>query len=69
MTKAVLGQQGLIEEAGYEQQAASYRLMSEAANQAATAADHAAQGAQLAGLPQVRHLRLHPDAELATCHG
>lgn len=46
LAKAVLGQQGLIEEAGYEEQAQSYRLMQEAANQAATAADHAAQGAQ-----------------------
>lgn len=48
MAKAVLGQQGQIEEAGYEQQAASYRLMANSANMAATAADHAAQGATLA---------------------
>ncbi len=44
---AVLGQQGLITEAGYEQQAASYRFMSDAANMAAGAADKAAQGAQI----------------------
>jgi hypothetical protein len=49
MTAAVLGQQGLITEAGYEEQAASYRLMADAANNAATAADHAAHGAEIAG--------------------
>jgi hypothetical protein len=43
--KAVLAQQGLITEAGYEKQARSNALQSEAANLAATAADHAAQGA------------------------
>jgi len=50
LTKAVLGQQGLIQEAGYEQQAASYRLMSQAASEAATAADHAAQGMQYSAI-------------------
>lgn len=45
LAKSVLGAQGQIEEAGYEQQAASYRLMSQAASLAATAADKAAQGA------------------------
>ncbi len=44
MTKAVLGQQGLIEEAGYEEQAKSYQLMSSAANMAATADEKAATG-------------------------
>ena len=48
LTKAVLGAQGQIEEAGYEQQAASYRLMADSANLTATAADHAAQGATFA---------------------
>lgn len=46
LTKAVLGAQGQIEEAGYEEQAASFRLMQQAANEAATAADNAAKGAQ-----------------------
>jgi hypothetical protein len=47
LQKAVLQQQGLITEAGYEQQAASYRLMSSAADMAAGAADRAAKGAQI----------------------
>jgi hypothetical protein len=42
---AVIGAQGQIEQAGYEEQAASYTLMSQAASMAATAADKAAQGA------------------------
>ena len=45
LTKAVLAQQGLITEAGYEEQAKSYNLQAEAANMAATASDKAAQGA------------------------
>ena len=47
LQKAVLAQQGLITEAGYTEQAASYRLMSSAADMAAGAADKAAQGAQI----------------------
>jgi hypothetical protein len=47
LQKAVLAQQGLITEAGYQQQAASYRLMSSAADMAAGASDRAAQGAQI----------------------
>ncbi len=47
LAKAALGQQGAIEEAGYREQAQSYRLMTEASNIAATSADHAAQGADL----------------------
>lgn len=49
LAKAVLGMQGQIQEAGYEQQAASYRLMSQAASEAATAADKAAHGMEIAG--------------------
>lgn len=45
LTKAVLGQQGLIEQKGYEEQAASFRLMQDAANVAANADQHAATGA------------------------
>jgi hypothetical protein len=45
---AVLGAQGQIEVAGYEEQAASYTLMSQAASMAATASDKAAQGADIA---------------------
>jgi hypothetical protein len=37
LTKAVIGQQGLIEEAGYEQQAESYDLMAKASRMAAQA--------------------------------
>jgi hypothetical protein len=40
--KAVLAQQGLITEAGYNEQAASYRLLSSASDLAASAADKAA---------------------------
>jgi hypothetical protein len=50
ITKAALAQQGKIEEAGYEQQAASYRLMASAASEAATAADHAAVGMQYSAI-------------------
>jgi hypothetical protein len=42
LQKAVLGQQGLITEAGYKEQAASYRLLSSASDLAASAADKAA---------------------------
>ena len=47
LTKAVLSQQGLITEEGYDEQAASYRLMNDAANMAAGAADKAAFGANI----------------------
>lgn len=43
--KAVLGQQGLIEETSYKEQAKSYGLMSESALMAAAADEHAATGA------------------------
>lgn len=52
LTKAVAGQQGLIQEAGYDEQAQSYQNLSKAAgiavqedNLAANAADKAAEGA------------------------
>lgn len=45
LQKAVLSQQGLITEAGYEQQAKSYNLMAANAEMAANAADKAASGA------------------------
>lgn len=45
LTKAVISQQGLITEAGYHQQAASYRTMADAANMAAHADEQAATGA------------------------
>lgn len=37
LTKAVIGQQGLIEEAGYQEQADSYHLMAQASREAAKA--------------------------------
>lgn len=49
LTKAVAGQQGLITEAGYEEQAQSYRNMSEAAKMAAAAENNAALGADITG--------------------
>lgn len=45
MTKAVLGEQGLITEAGYEEQAKSYRDMASAADVAIKADKLAAEGA------------------------
>jgi hypothetical protein len=48
LNTAVLGAQGQIQEAGYEEQAASYTLMAQAASMAATASDKAAQGATIA---------------------
>jgi hypothetical protein len=48
LNQAVIGAQGQITEAGYEEQAASYTLMSQAASMAATASDKAAQGADIA---------------------
>jgi hypothetical protein len=50
IAQGVLAQQGLIEEAGYEEQAASYRLMADAANQAANSADKAATGDTIAAV-------------------
>jgi hypothetical protein len=47
MTKAVLGEQGLITEAGYKEQADSYRTMADAAGMAAHAEDTAATGAYI----------------------
>lgn len=46
LTKEVVGQQGLIEEAGYREQAQSYQLMASASRMAADADEHAATGAQ-----------------------
>jgi hypothetical protein len=48
LNKSVIGAQGQIQEAGFEEQAASYTLMAQAANMAATASDKAAQGADIA---------------------
>jgi len=48
IAQGVLAQQGLIEEAGFEEQAASYRLMAEASSNAANAADKAATGDTIA---------------------
>jgi hypothetical protein len=50
IAQGVLAQQGLIEEAGYEEQAASYRLMAQASSQAATAADHAVNGDNISAI-------------------
>ncbi len=49
LTKAVLGEQGLITEAGYQEQAASYRNMADAADMAAKAEDQAATGSLISG--------------------
>lgn len=48
MVKAVLGEQGLITEAGYEEQAKSYRDMASAAGVAIQADEEAAKGARIA---------------------
>ncbi len=50
LTKAVVGEQGLITEAGYDEQAKSYTLMAGAADQAAAAENEAAKGANLEGI-------------------
>lgn len=57
LTKAVAGQQGLITEAGYQEQAESYQNLSKAAafavqqdNLAADAADKAASGSTITGI-------------------
>lgn len=47
LTKAVAGQQGLITEAGYTEQAQSYTTMAKAARVAADAEDNAAFGADI----------------------
>lgn len=50
ITVGALRNQGAVQEAGYEEQAQSYRIMTDAANQAATAADKAAHGANIAAM-------------------
>lgn len=50
LTKAVVSQQGLIQEASYEEQAKSYRLMSEAAHLSASASRSASTGATIGGI-------------------
>ena len=49
ITHAVLGQQGLITEAGYREQAQSYQTMQAAAIQAGNAENNAATGAEITG--------------------
>lgn len=49
LTKAVAGEQGLITEAGYEEQAKSYTNMASAARLAANAEDEAATGSMITG--------------------
>ena len=49
LTHAVLGQQGLITEAGYNEQAASYKIMQGAANDAGNAENNAANNAEITG--------------------
>jgi hypothetical protein len=49
LTKQVLGQQGLITEAGYEEQAGAYANMASAADIAAKAEKTAATGAEISG--------------------
>jgi len=50
LTKAVMGQQGLIEEAGYKEQAQSYQLMAQGARLAADANEDAASASQITGI-------------------
>jgi hypothetical protein len=50
LTHAVLGQQGLITEAGYQEQAASYKTMQGAANDAGNAANQASTFADVTGV-------------------
>jgi hypothetical protein len=47
LNRAVLGQQGLIQEAGYKEQAQSYQNMAQAAQVAADAENNAAGGAEI----------------------
>lgn len=49
LTHAVLGEQGLIQEAGYKEQAQSYSLMQEAANNAGNAEGNASTFADITG--------------------
>ena len=49
LTHAVIGQQGLIQEAGYTEQAQSYKLMQEAANNAGNAEGNASTFADITG--------------------
>lgn len=49
LQKAVLSQQGLIEEASYEQQAKSYGIMADSARMAASAEERAAIGSGISG--------------------
>jgi len=49
LTHAVLGQQGLITEAGYNEQAQSYKIMQGAANDAGNAENSAATFAEISG--------------------
>ena len=49
LAHAVLGQQGLITEAGYKEQAQSYEIMRGAANDAGNAENNAATGAEITG--------------------
>jgi hypothetical protein len=50
LTHAVLGQQGLITEAGYNEQAASYKIMQGAANDAGNAENNASSFATVTGI-------------------
>jgi hypothetical protein len=50
LTHAVLGQQGLIQEAGYKEQAQSYTNMEQAATQAGNAENQAATFADITGV-------------------
>lgn len=50
LTRAVAGQQGLITEAGYEEQAKSYETMAQSARLAANAADEAADNSVFSGI-------------------
>ena len=49
LTHAVLGQQGLITEAGYTEQAQSYKTMQDAATQAGNAENNASTFADITG--------------------
>lgn len=59
LAKETLGQQGLIDEAGYKEQAQSYALMSSSANMAADAQDKAADNTSITAL-------IHGAAAVAT---
>lgn len=74
LTKAVVGQQGLIEEAGYQEQADSYAIMAQSARLAAEAEKTAQTGAYIsagikvvatvAQIAAVSDIRLKRDIEL-----